>query len=48
MPANEHLSKQIASQIFKIETAENALIFYINSHPAYITKRFDVKDDSTK
>ena len=48
MPANEHLSMQIARQIFNIETAENALIFFSNGDSAYITKRFDVKDDGTK
>jgi serine/threonine-protein kinase HipA len=42
MPANEHLTMQIAQQVFGIETAENALIFFGNSDPAYITKRFDV------
>lgn len=48
MPANEHLTMQIARQIFGIETAENALIFFKNGTPAYITKRFDVKDDGGK
>ncbi len=48
MPANEHLTMQIASQVFRIETAENALIFFENGTPAYITKRFDVKDDGNK
>lgn len=48
MPANEHLTMQIARQVFTIETAENALIFFSNGEPAYITKRFDVKDDRTK
>jgi serine/threonine-protein kinase HipA len=42
MPANEHLTMQIAHQVFGIETAANALIFFGNSDPAYITKRFDV------
>lgn len=42
MPANEHLTMQIAQQVFGIETAENALIFFGNGDPAYITKRFDV------
>lgn len=42
MPANEHLTMQIAHQVFGIETAENALIFFGNDDPAYITKRFDV------
>ena len=48
MPANEHLTMQIARQIYGIETAENALIFFKNGAPAYITKRFDVKEDGTK
>ena len=42
IPANEHLTMQIAHQVFRIETAENALIFFGNGDPAYITKRFDV------
>ena len=48
MPANEHLTMQIARQVYGIETAENALIFFKNGESAYITKRFDVKDDGTK
>ncbi len=48
IPANEHLTMQIARQTYGIETAENALIFFKNGEPAYITKRFDVKDDGTK
>ena len=48
MPANEHLTMQIARQVYGIETAENALIFFKNGSPAYITKRFDVNDDGTK
>lgn len=48
MPANEHLTMQIARQVFAIETAENALIFFRNGEPAYITKRFDIKADGTK
>jgi serine/threonine-protein kinase HipA len=42
MPANEHLTMQIAQQVFSIEIAANALIFFGNDNPAYITKRFDV------
>jgi len=45
MPANEHLTMQIAKQAFGIEVAENALIFFKNGSPAYITKRFDIKED---
>ena len=48
MPANEHLTMQIARQVFGIETAENALVFFKNGDPAYITKRFDVQEDGTK
>ena len=47
-PENEHLTMQIASQIFNIKTAHNALIFFKDGTPAYITKRFDVKGDGTK
>ena len=42
MPANEHLTMQIASQVFDIETAKNGLIFFSDKEVAYITKRFDV------
>ncbi|PTM04195.1 MAG: phosphatidylinositol kinase [Bacteroidetes bacterium] len=48
MPANEHLTMQIARQVFNIETAENALIFFSNGDPAYITKRFDVDAEGNK
>lgn len=48
MPANEHVTMQMARQVFGIETAENALIFFRDGTPAYITKRFDVRDDGTK
>lgn len=48
MPANEHLTMQIARQVYGIETAENALIFFKDGSPAYITKRFDVKEDGSK
>jgi serine/threonine-protein kinase HipA len=43
VPANEHLTMQIAKQVYGIHTAENALIFFKDGSPAYITKRFDVK-----
>lgn len=41
VPANEHLTMQIARQVYNINTAENALIFFKDGEPAYITKRFD-------
>jgi len=48
MPANEHVSMQIAQQVFKIKTAGNGMIFFEDGSPAYITRRFDYKDDGTK
>lgn len=48
MPANEHLTMQIARQVYSIHTAENALIFFQDEEPAYLTKRFDVKSDDSK
>lgn len=33
---------QIASQVYGIETAGNALCFFEDDKPAYITRRFDV------
>ena len=45
LPANEHLTIQIAKQVFGINTANCALIFFKNGEPAYITKRFDYNDD---
>ena len=48
IPANEHLTMQIAQQVYGIETAENALIFFKNGEAAYITKRFDVNDAGRK
>jgi serine/threonine-protein kinase HipA len=48
MPANEHLTMQLARQVFGIETAENTLIFFKDGSPAYLTKRFDIKPDGTR
>jgi serine/threonine-protein kinase HipA len=48
VPANEHLTMQIAKQVYSLNTAANAMIFFKNSSPAYITKRFDVKEDKSK
>ena len=47
-PANEHLTMQIANQVYNINTAENGLIFFSNGEPAYITKRFDIGDNDIK
>ena len=48
VPANEHLTMQIASQVYGIHTAENGMIFFKNGAPAYITRRFDIKSDGSK
>ena len=48
VPENEHLTMQIAEQVFKINTAANALILFKDQQPAYITRRFDVKESGTK
>lgn len=48
MPANEHLTMQMARQIFKIDAADNALVYLKDGTPAYITKRFDVNENGER
>ena len=48
VPANEHLTMQIARQVYKINTAENALVFFADGEQAYLTKRFDLSPDGRK
>lgn len=49
MPANEHVTMQIARQIFGLETAECAIVFFkADETPAYLTKRFDIRPDGTR
>ena len=48
VPANEHLTMQIAAQIYQIQTAENGIVFFTNNEPAYITKRFDIDANGLK
>lgn len=47
VPANEHVTMQIAAQVYGINTADNGMIFFKNGSPAYITRRFDVKADGS-
>lgn len=47
-PANEHLSMQLAAQVYHIETAANALCFFRDGETAYMTRRFDVAPDGGK
>jgi serine/threonine-protein kinase HipA len=48
MPANEHVTMQIARQVFQIDTAENGIIFFQNGEMAYLTKRFDCTEAGQK
>lgn len=48
IPANEHLTMQIASQVYGIATAVNGLCFTPKGQPVYITKRFDIMPNGTK
>ncbi len=48
LPANEHLTMQVAKQVYGIEVAESALVFFKNGEPAYLTKRFDYATDGRK
>lgn len=47
-PANEHLTMQIASQVYGIETAPCGLCFSQNGEAAYLVKRYDVQPDGSK
>jgi len=48
VPENEHLTMQIAEQLFGIRTAGNALIYFKDGLPGYITRRFDIDTDGKK
>jgi serine/threonine-protein kinase HipA len=48
VPANEHLTMQLAAQVYKLPVAACALIFFADGIPAYITRRFDVREDGTR
>lgn len=47
-PENEHLTMQMAAQIYGISTAANGIIYFKDGTPAYITRRFDIKADGSK
>jgi serine/threonine-protein kinase HipA len=47
-PENEHLTMQIAAQLFSISTAANCLIYFKDGSPAYLTRRFDVRSTGGK
>ena len=47
-PANEHLTMQLASQVYHIETAANAICFFRDGEAAYLCRRFDVGPNGQK
>src|SRR5262249_17336171 len=47
-PINEHLTMQIARQVFKIEVAENALVAFEDGERAYLVRRFDMQGDGRR
>lgn len=48
MPANEHVTMQMARHIFKLNVADSALLKFPGGEFTYLTKRFDVRDDGTR
>ena len=46
--ANEHVTMQIAGQVYTIPTAVNGLVFFRNEEPAYLAKRFDIDHNGGK
>lgn len=48
VPVNEHLSMQIARQVFGIAVAENALVEFSDGETAYLVRRFDVQEDGPR
>ena len=46
--ANEHLTMQLASQVFGIRTAWNTLMFFQDGKSGYLTKRFDYFESGFK
>ena len=47
-PANEHLTMQLASQVYHIETASNAVCFFRDGEAAYLCRRFDIGPNGQK
>jgi serine/threonine-protein kinase HipA len=44
LPANEHLTMQLAVQVYNIYTAPSALIYLADESPAYLTRRIDISE----
>ncbi len=47
-PLNEHLTMQIARQVFGFEVAESALVAFEDGELAYLVRRFDVQLDGKR
>lgn len=48
VPANEHLTMQLAGQLFGIQVPPCAFVSFRDGEPAYVVKRFDRKPDGSK
>jgi serine/threonine-protein kinase HipA len=48
VPVNEHLTMQMARQVFRISVAENALVEFDGGETAYLVRRFDVQKDGSR
>lgn len=47
-PANEHVTMQMAKQIYGLRTAECCFMKFANGAPAYVTRRFDYNNNGDK
>lgn len=47
IPANENVTMQIASRLFKIQTAANKCVRFADGELAYLTRRFDRRDGAS-
>ena len=47
IPANENVTMQIASRLFRIQTAENKCVRFADGELAYLTRRFDRRNGAS-
>ncbi len=47
IPANENVTMQIASRLFRIQTAANKCVRFADGELAYLTRRFDRRDGAS-
>ncbi|NVO83563.1 HipA domain-containing protein [Hymenobacter terrestris] len=48
VPANEHLTMQLARQVFRLPVAACAVVQFAGGQPAYLTRRFDVQANGSR